>query len=199
MGELVYVFYPRNKSNKLAYKWFGPYRILQAKHPAYEIDLGTKSEWLTRDKLKVAPKNSQVASPFIDEQDPRPSETSDITNTVSSESEDEVVLEGDNIVDQPPRYNRRYNLRLNPHIPQPFGDYYVHCCDVIKNIFLLIRYILFRRKTKRYFVHHGCVVYHEVIYIYIYIFSWNCHFFEMYLGADLFWSILYRYNDIIWV
>ena len=135
VGELVYVFYPRNKSKKLACKWFGPYRILQAKHPAYEIDLVTKSEWLTRDKLKVAPKNSQVASPFIDEQDPRPSETSDITDNVSSESEDEVVLEGDNIVDQPARYNKRYNLRLNPHISQPFGDYYVHCCDVIKNIY----------------------------------------------------------------
>ena len=135
MGELVYVFYPRNKSKKLACKWFGPYRILQAKHPAYEIDFGTKSEWLTRDKLKVAPKNSQVASPFIDEQDPRPSETSDITDTVSSESEDEMILVGDNIADQPPRYNRRYNLRPNPDIPQPFGDYYVHCCDVFKNIY----------------------------------------------------------------
>ena len=135
VGELVYVFYPRNKSKKLACKWFGPYRILQAKHLAYEIDFVTRSEWLTRDKLKVAPKNSQVASPFIDEQDPRPSETSDITDTVSSESEDDEVLEGDNIVDHPPRYNRRYNLRPNPHIPQPFGDYYVHCCDVIKNIY----------------------------------------------------------------
>ena len=141
VGELVYLFYP-HKSKKLACKWFGPYRILQAEHPAYEIDLGTKSEWLTRDKLKVAPKNSQVASPFIEEQDPRPSETSDITDTVSSESEDEVVLEGDNIVDQPPRYNRRYNLRPNPHIPQHFGDYYVHCCDVIKNISVNRLYIV---------------------------------------------------------
>ena len=44
VGELVYVFYPRNKSKKLACKWFGPYRISQAKHPAYEIDFGTKSQ-----------------------------------------------------------------------------------------------------------------------------------------------------------
>ena len=119
-----------------------------------------------------------------------------LLNTVSSESEDEVVLEGDNIVDQPPRYNRRYNLRPNPHIPQPFGDYYVHCCDVIKNISVNRLYIV-QTKSKRYFVHHGCVVNHEVIYIYIY--SWNCHFFEIFLGADVFWGILYRYNDIIWV
>ena len=28
VGELVYVFYPRNKSKKLTCKWFGPYRIL---------------------------------------------------------------------------------------------------------------------------------------------------------------------------
>ena len=83
----------------------------------------------------MAPKNSQVASPFIDEQDPKPSETSDITDTVSSESEDEMILEGDNITDQPPRYNRRYNLRPNPDIPQSFGDYYVHCGDVVKNIY----------------------------------------------------------------
>ena len=83
----------------------------------------------------MAPKKSQVASPFIDEQDPKPSETSDITDTVSSESEDEMILEGDNIADQPPRCNRRYNLRPSPDIPQPFGDYYVHCSDMIKNIY----------------------------------------------------------------
>ena len=64
VGELLYVFYPHNKSKKLAHKWFSRYRILQAKHPAYEINLGTKSQWLTRDKLKVTPKNSQSASPF---------------------------------------------------------------------------------------------------------------------------------------
>ena len=107
---------------------------MQANYLAYEIDFGTKRRWLTRDKLKVAPKNSQAASPFIDEQDPKPSETSDITDTVSSESEDEMILEGENTADQPPRYNRRYNLRPNPNIPQPFGDSYVHCCDVVKNI-----------------------------------------------------------------
>ena len=92
MGELVHVFYPRNKSKKLACKWFDPYRILQAKHPAYEIDFGTKSQWLTRDKLKVAPKNSQVASPFIAVQDPKPSETRNITDTVSSESESDHLI-----------------------------------------------------------------------------------------------------------
>ena len=64
VGELLYVFYPSIKSKKLAHKWFSPYCILQAKHPAYEINLGTKSQWLTRDKLKVTPKNSQSASPF---------------------------------------------------------------------------------------------------------------------------------------
>ena len=91
----------------------------------------------------MAPKNSQFASAFIDEQDPKPSETSDITDTVSSESEDEMILVGDNIADEPPRYNRRYNLRPNPDMPQPIGDYYVHCCDVVKNIFLLIDFMLF--------------------------------------------------------
>ena len=74
---------------------------MKAKHPAYEIDFGTKSQWLTRDELKVAPKNSQVASPFIDEQDPKPRETNDITDTVSGESEDEMIFEGYNIADQP--------------------------------------------------------------------------------------------------
>ena len=132
--ELVYVLYPRNKSKKLVCKWFVPYQILQAKHPAYEIDFGTKTQWLTRDKVKVAPKNSQVASPFIDEQDPKLSEASDITDTIGSKSEDEMILEGDNIATQPPRYYRRYNVRPNPDIPHPVGDYYVHCCDVVKNI-----------------------------------------------------------------
>ena len=48
----------------------------------------------------MTPKNSQVVSPFIDEQDSKPSETSDVTDTVSSESEDEMILEGDNIANQ---------------------------------------------------------------------------------------------------
>ena len=51
----------------------------------------------------MTPKNSQVVSPFIDEQDSKPSETSHVTDTVSSESEDEMILEGDNIADQPLR------------------------------------------------------------------------------------------------
>ena len=38
----------------------------------------------------MAPKNLHVASLFTDEQDPKPSETSDITDAVSSESEDEL-------------------------------------------------------------------------------------------------------------
>ena len=108
--------------------------ISQAKHPAYEINFGTKSQWLTRDKVE-GPTNSQVASPLIEEQDPKPSETSDVTDTVSSVSKHEMILEGDNIADQPPRYNRRYNLRPSPDIRQPFGDYYVHCCDVVKSIY----------------------------------------------------------------
>ena len=100
VAEIVYVFYPRNKSNKITCKWFGSYRIFQYKRPAYEIDFGTKSQWLTRDKLKGAPKNSEFASPYINEQDPKPSETSHITDTVCSEFEEEMILEGDNIADQ---------------------------------------------------------------------------------------------------
>ena len=42
----------------------------------------------------MAPKNSHVASLFTDEQDPKPSETSDITDAVSSESEDELQKGG---------------------------------------------------------------------------------------------------------
>ena len=70
----------------------------------------------------------------MEEQDPKPSKTSDITDTANNESEDEMILEGYNIADQPPRYNRCYSLKRNPDISQPFGDYYVYCCDVVKNI-----------------------------------------------------------------
>ena len=38
------------------------------------------------------PKNSQVASPFIAVQDPKPSETRNITDTVSSESESDHLI-----------------------------------------------------------------------------------------------------------
>ena len=44
--------------------------------------------------------NSEFASPYINEQDPKPSETSHITDTVCSEFAEEMILEGDNIADQ---------------------------------------------------------------------------------------------------
>ena len=133
MAELVYVFYRRNKLKKLACKWFGPYRRLNIQR--MRSTLVPKVNGLQGIKLKVGPTNSQVASPLIEEQDPKPSETSDVTDTVSSVSKHEMILEGDNIADQPPRYNRRYNLRPSPDIRQPFGDYYVHCYDVVKSIY----------------------------------------------------------------
>ena len=55
VGELVYVLAPRNKSKKLALRWFGPPEIVKCCHPAYEILVGNKTKWVTRDKLKRAP------------------------------------------------------------------------------------------------------------------------------------------------
>ena len=46
VGELVYVLAPRNKSKKLALKWFGPFEIVKCCHPAYEILVGNNTKWV---------------------------------------------------------------------------------------------------------------------------------------------------------
>ena len=46
VGELVYVLAPRNKSKKLALKWFGPFEIVECCHPAYEILVGNNTKWV---------------------------------------------------------------------------------------------------------------------------------------------------------
>ena len=56
MGELLYVLAQRRKSKKLALKWFRPSEIVKCCHPAYEILIGHNTKWVTRDKLKRAPR-----------------------------------------------------------------------------------------------------------------------------------------------
>ena len=60
VGELVYVLAARNKSKKLALKWFGPSKIVTCCHPAYEILVGNNTKWVTRDKLKRAPRDVNI-------------------------------------------------------------------------------------------------------------------------------------------
>ena len=136
MGELIYMFYPRNKSKKQVFKWFGSYPLCQAKHPAYEIDLGNKKQWVTRDKLKKASENAQVVDHLTNEKGPKPSEIDKSDDSGESDSDFEVVMgvdQPENVI--PPRYNRRYNLRPNPAIVQSLGNYYTHCLKLIESIY----------------------------------------------------------------
>ena len=60
VDELVYVLAARNKSKKLALKWFGPSKIVTCCHPAYEILVGNNTKWVTRDKLKRVPRDVNI-------------------------------------------------------------------------------------------------------------------------------------------
>ena len=103
VGTLVYVFLPRNNRIKLALKWMGPAKVLRNHHPSYEIEIrtekGVHEKWVTRNKLKRAPKD--VVDTEIDttertaEQDPN--------GGVSSDSEDNEPKASNN--------RKTYNLR----------------------------------------------------------------------------------------
>ena len=115
VDELVFVFAPRNKSKKLSLKWFGPHRVIQCKHPAYEIE----KAW-TRDKLKRAPPNSHV----IQEEQKEIEQPQTLIETEVIESSDSDSDDG-----QPGLVNRnggRYQLRPNPPRVQFLNDVYIH-------------------------------------------------------------------------
>ena len=47
IGQLVYVYQPRMKRRKLAFK-------IEKRHPVYRVEVGDRKQWVTRDKLKPA-------------------------------------------------------------------------------------------------------------------------------------------------
>ncbi len=52
LDEKVLVLNPRYRSNSLTYRWYGPGRVIQCKHPVYEIFFQDKNLWYLRNKLK---------------------------------------------------------------------------------------------------------------------------------------------------
>ena len=59
VNDQVYVYFPRDKRVKLAKKWNGPYKVVDADHPVYKVQLNGKTgmqvKVFTRDKLKRVP------------------------------------------------------------------------------------------------------------------------------------------------
>ena len=99
VGELVYVLAPRNKSKKLALKWFGPSEIVECCHPAYETLVGNNTKWVTRDKLKRSPRDVNIQ---VEPDEPdivtSPEEPDEVIQSSDSDSDDSdievpVVLE----------------------------------------------------------------------------------------------------------
>ena len=114
VDEHVFMFAPRNKSKKLALKWFGPYQLIRSRHPAYEIQAGKDTKWVTRDKLKRAPPQARVVEeePVILEP-PIPIETEVVESSDSdSDAERPEVDRGRGI----------YRLRPNPPRPQLLNE-----------------------------------------------------------------------------
>ena len=129
VSELVYVFAPRIKSKKLALKWFGPSEIVKCCHPAYEILVGSHTKWITRDKLKRAPRgvNIQVEPDKADIVTP-PKGPDEVIQSSDSNSDDSDI--------EVPVFRGRgsYRLRPNPARTQVLNDIYVHSV-FIKNFY----------------------------------------------------------------
>ncbi len=48
----VLILNPRYRSNSLTYRWYGPGRVIQCKHPVYEIFFQDNKSWYLRNKQK---------------------------------------------------------------------------------------------------------------------------------------------------
>ena len=115
---MFFVFAPRNKSKKLALKWFGPHRVIMCKHPAYEIRTGSETKWVTRDKLKRV--SSRVKPNIIKEPE---IVTPQVVNELEDESSDS---DSDEDVDIGHRGRGRYGLRPNPGLVQRLHPTFSH-------------------------------------------------------------------------
>ena len=129
VGELVYVLAPRNKSKKLALKWFGPSNIVTCCHPAYELLVGNNTKWVTRDNLKRAPRGANIqVEPDQPDTVTSPEEPDEVIQSLDSDS--------DNSGTEVPvvRGCGSYGLRPNPARIQVLNDIYVHSVFV-KNFY----------------------------------------------------------------
>ena len=129
VGKRVYVLVPRNKSKELVLKWFGPSEIVKCCHPAYEILVGNNTMWVTRDKLKRAPRdvNIQVEPDQPDIVMP-PKEPDEVTQSLYPDSDDS------DIEFPVVRGRGSYGLRPNPARTQVLNDIYVYSVFV-KNFY----------------------------------------------------------------
>ena len=139
VGDLVYVYLPRNKNVKLAKKWTGPHKIVFADHPVYHVEIakdkGTVTKVYTRDKLKRVPKTNHIQRESDSEQEneDRPEYTQpDLTQSkddTDSSSESDIEIEHGG---QGPRRNARYNLGAYPHSPARYDkQLFFHVLQVL--------------------------------------------------------------------
>ena len=123
-NDNVMILLPRNVNKKLKFKWDGPYKITNVQHPSYEIEItkhnGNILQWLTRDKLKLAPKNIPLKTSMDNE----------IKRTVEPEQPDMSSSDSDN-EERDVRESRQYNLRRNINIPNRYGEIYTHCSNIL--------------------------------------------------------------------
>ena len=129
VNTLVYIYLPRKQRMKLELKWDGPYKVISAKHPVYEIEINndrTQSKWLTRDKLRRCEKG--VIHPK------RKPDLVEINNKIERNEDIESDSDSDSSIERnenEPRGNVRYELRRNINLPDRYGDYIVHYAKVL--------------------------------------------------------------------
>ena len=137
VNTLVYIYLPRKQRMKLELKWEGPYRILNEKHPVYEIEVSkTKTKWLTRDKLRKCEKGafySKMDDEIIDNIVENNNDNDSVNESESDDSDDneDSDYEQNVNVEDAPRQNNRYEFRRNIAVPQRYGNYVMHYANVL--------------------------------------------------------------------
>ena len=124
VGDLVYVYLPRNKNVKLAKKWKGPHKIVFAGHPVYHVEIVKDKRTVTKvytwDKLKRIPEAIHYQRESDSEQENE--DLPEFTPPDLTQSKDDTDLSSQSDVEmehggQGPGGNARYNLRADPGSP----------------------------------------------------------------------------------
>ena len=129
IGESLYLYLPAKKREKLAIKWVGPYVVVLASHPVYHIQMDNGNQkCVTRDRLRRAGKNTQLATSDVEKEDDR------VDTVDNGDKEDENLFQmmgSDDDEEEVIGQRHGYALRPNPRPTDRYGGYITHFLRIL--------------------------------------------------------------------
>ena len=123
VNDCVYMYMSRLRHVKLVDKWHGPFRVIEALHPVYIIEIltnhGIVEEAIPRDRLTKTVRYIETEEIDLDQQNIDRSNSYDFSDSYYSD------LENQNVVGQGERRNLHYNLRSHVRPPNRYNQIYI--------------------------------------------------------------------------